>query len=125
MSQQTANGSSLKIGAAVLTCRLTRLRKGARLADNTNSANSSTSYISVVADNSWSASVPWDSTNIPDTGFGLAPGAVVTLTFVLGGSGKVESLTSTTVEAVEDIMDSAGDIIRTEISGKGGVLTAA
>ncbi len=125
MSQHTANGSGLKIGTTVLNCKLTRLRKGARLADNTHSGISSANYVKVVNDHAWSASVPWDDTNIPDTGFGLAQGAVVTLIFLMGDTAKTEQLAGTTVESVEDIFDSAGDIIRTEIAGKGGVLTPA
>jgi hypothetical protein len=121
----SGNGSLLKIGGASLNCKLTRLRKAARLTENTHSGTSSSNYVEVVPDNSWSASVPWDSSNIPDTGFGLAPGTQVTLVFTLGSSGLSESLTNTTVETVEDVMDNAGDIIRTEITGKGGVLTAA
>jgi hypothetical protein len=119
------NGSFLTIGAAILNCKATRVRKGARLAENTHSGVSSTNFEAVVGDNSWSASVPWDSTNLPDTGFGLTVGAKVTLQFNLGRSGKFETLTNTSVETVEDVMDNEGDIIRTEITGKGGALTPA
>jgi hypothetical protein len=125
MSFHTANGSALKIGGTTLNARLTRLKKGARLAENTHSGTSSSNYEKVVLDHSWSASIPWDDTNIPDTGFGLAPGAKVTLIFTMGDTAKTETLTNTSVESVEDVFDNGGDIIRTEISGKGGVLTAA
>lgn len=121
----SGNGSSLQIGGTSLNCTLTRLRKMSRLAETTNSGTSSSQYQNVVKDHSWSASIPWDSTNIPDTTFGLTEGAVVTLQFNMGGSTKFETLTGTTVESLEDIMDSKGDIIRTEVSGKGGVLTRA
>jgi hypothetical protein len=125
MAFHTANGSALKIGAAVLNCRMTRLRKAARLTENTHSGTSSSNYEKVVGDHSWSASIPWDDTNIPDTTFGLVPGAKVTLVFTMGDSAKAESLAGTSVESVEDVFDNQGDIIRTEVSGKGGVLTAA
>jgi hypothetical protein len=125
MSFYSGNGSSLKIGTAVLNCKLTRLRKGARLTENTHSGVSSSNYESVVPDHSWSAAIPWDSSNIPDTGFGLSVGSKVTLIFAMGSSTKTQTLTNTTVESVEDVMDNAGDIIRTEISGKGGALTPA
>ncbi len=125
MGQETANGSSLQISSTLLHCRLTRIRKASRLADNTNSGTAASDYIEVVKDHSWSASINWDSTNIPDTDFGLNEGARVTLRFNLGGGGKFEILTNTTVESLEDVMDSAGDIIRTEVSGKGGTLTRA
>lgn len=123
MANWSANGSSLGIGVTTLACKMTRMRKASRLAEATDSGTSSSRYIQVVKDHSWSASVVWDDTNLPDTDFGLVEGAVVTLIFTMGGSGKTETLTGTTVESLEDIMDSAGDVIRTEISGKGGVLT--
>lgn len=119
----SANGSSIIIAAATLAVTMSRVRKFARLAETTNSGTSSSQYQKVVSDHSWSASIPWDSTNLPDTDFGLVEGTVVTITFNMGGSAKTEVLTNTTVESLEDIMDSKGDIIRTEVSGKGGVLT--
>lgn len=125
MAFATANGSSVVIGAATLNCTMTRIRKAARLTETTHSGTSSTIYQQVVKDHSWSLSCPWDSSNIPDTDFTLTEGSVVTLKFNLGGTAKFETLTGTTVETLEDIMDSKGDIIRTEASGKGGVLTRA
>lgn len=121
----SALGSSIQISSTVLHCRATRVRKAARLAENTHSGCAATNYDAVVPDHSWNASVPWDETNIPDTDFGLAPGDKVTVRFNQGSTGKFETLTDTTVETVEDIHDNAGDIIRTEITGKGGVLTPA
>lgn len=125
MASASALGSALLIGATRLEARLTRVRKGSRLTENTHSGVLATNYDPVVPDNAWSGSVPWDDTNIPDTDFGLVAGAKVTLKFLLGAGGKFEILTGTTVETVEDIMDNAGDIIRTEISGRGGVVTLA
>lgn len=119
----SANGSDLQISSTTLACKMTRMRKASRLAEATDSGTSSSKYVPVVSDHSWSASVVWDDTNMPDTDFGLTEGAVVTLRFNMGDSGKFETLTGTTVESVEDIMDNTGDVIRTEISGKGGVLT--
>lgn len=123
MANWSANGSNLVTGAATLACTMTRMSKMSRLAETTDSGTSSSRYQEVVKDHSWSASVVWDDTNLPDTDFGLTEGATVTLRFNMGGSGKFETLTGTTVERLEDIMDSKGDVIRTEISGKGGVLT--
>lgn len=125
MAQQSANGSALMIGAATLHCTMTRLPKGARLAETTDSGTSSSRYKMVVKDHRWAASVCWDDTNIPDTDFGLVEGAEVTLIFMMGTTGKTNILTGTTVETCEDIMNSSGDVIRTELSGKGGVLTRA
>ena len=123
MANWSANGSKITVGAVDLHCRMTRVDKGARLAERTDSGTSSTAYVKVVADHAWSASINWDDTNLPDTDAGLTEGSVVTITFTMGGSTKTEVLTGTTVERMTDIMDSAGDIIRTEVSGKGGVLT--
>lgn len=123
MAFWSANGSSITVGAVTLHCRMTRLRKAARLTENTHSGTSSSNYEKVVKDHSWSLSVPWDDTNLPDTDVLLIEGDKVTVTFAMGGSGKTEALASTTVESLEDVMDNAGDIIRTDISGKGGVLT--
>lgn len=125
MANWSGNGSTLVIGAAVLHCTNVRIEKGARLGETTSSASASTSYIPVVFDHSWSASVPWDDTNLPDTDFGLEPGAVVALVSGYGESGKNQTLTGTTVEKVTDVLDNRGDIIRTEISGRGGVHTPA
>jgi hypothetical protein len=125
MGYQTANGSKLTIGMTDLHTRNVRVRKAARLTENTHSGTSSSNYEAVVKDHSWEADVPWDDTNIPDTDFGLVEGTKVTLIFALGGSGKTEQLAGTTVESVEDILDNQGDIIRTRITGKGGVLTRA
>lgn len=123
MAFHSANGSSMQVGATTLHARLTRVRKAARLTENTHSGTSSALYHKVVKDHAWSGSVPWDDTNLPDTDVLLIEGDVVTIVFALGASGKTETLTNTTVEFLEDIMDNAGDIIRTEISGRGGVLT--
>ncbi len=125
MSFPSGNGSSLQIGAAVLHARLTRIRKGTRLTENTHSGTRSTTFEAVVPDNAWSGSIPWDSSNIPDVDFGLSQGAKVNLRINKGSSGKFEVLTGTSVEFCEDVHDNAGDIIRTDISGKGGVLTPA
>lgn len=123
MANWSGNGSSMLVGAVTLHCRLTRLRKNARLTENTHSGVSSSNYDKVVPDHSWSASVPWDDANLPDTDAGLVEGAKVTIVFAMGASGKSETLTNTTVESLEDVMDNAGDIIRTEVTGRGGALT--
>lgn len=125
MANWSANGSKLMIGAATLVTTNVTLIKGVRLAENTASANSSTSFVPVVKDHSWNCDVPWDDTNLPDTDFGLVEGAIVTLVFYDGASGKTETLTNTTVERLENVMNNENDIIRTRISGRGGVLTRA
>lgn len=123
MAFWSGNGSKLTIGVTDLNCRLTRLSQGARLSENTHSGVSSTNFEQVVKDHSWSAEIPWDDTNLPDTDFGLTEGAKVTLIFTFGSSTKTATLTNTSVERVEHVLDNAGDIIRTSVSGRGGVLT--
>jgi len=123
MANWSANGSKLVIGVTTLHCTNVTLVKQARLVENTNSANSSSNYDAVSKDHSWTADIPWDDTNLPDTDFGLVEGAKVTLIFNQGGSGKTATLTSTTVERLETIMNNENDIVRVRASGKGGVLT--
>lgn len=123
MAFWSGNGSKLMIGLTTLHCKNVRLRKMARLVENTHSGVSSSNYQSVVPDHSWSCEIPWDDTNLPDTDFGLTEGAVVTLVFNMGTSGKTATLTGTTVESLENVMDNSGDIVRTNITGKGGALT--
>lgn len=123
MANHSANTSKLVIGAATLHCTEVNLIKSARLTENTSSANASTNYVKVVADHSWSATVPWDDTNLPDTDFGLVEGVQVTLVFNQGASGKTATLTNTTVERLETIMNNEQDIVRCRVSGKGGALT--
>jgi len=120
----SANGSKLVIGVTTLHCTNVNLIKQARLVENTNSANSSSNYVPVIKDHSWSADVPWDDTNLPDTDFGLTEGAQVTLVFNEGAtSGKTATLTATTVERLETMMNNEQDIVRCRVSGKGGALT--
>lgn len=121
----SGNGGSITAPGGILNVGKWTLRKSARLAENTHSGTTATNYETVVPDNSGTVEIPWDSINIPDTGAGLAPGAKINITFSLGRSGKTETLTSTTVEFAEDVNDNAQDIVRTQVSFKGGVLTPA
>lgn len=123
MANWSANGSKLMIGATTLHTTDVTLIKQARLVENTSSANSSSNYVPVIKDHSWTATIPWDDTNLPDTDFGLVEGAQVTLIFNEGTSGKTATLTNTTVERLETMMNNEQDIVRVRISGKGGALT--
>lgn len=123
MAFHSGNGSTITVGSTVLHCKRATLRKNARLVENTHSGVSSSNYERVVPDHSWTVEVPWDDTNLPDTDVGLVEGAKATIVFAKGGSGKTMTLTNTTVETLEDVMDNEGDIIRTVITGKGGALT--
>ena len=97
---------------------------GARLVENTNSASGgATNYDKVVDDPSWSAEIPLDLANLPDTDVGFAGGQKVNVKFFLGSSAKFYQLTGTTIEEVRVRNDNAQDIVRATITGKGGVIT--
>lgn len=124
MAFHSANGSIITKGGTTLHVTNVTVVDGARLVENTNSANSSTSFDKVVADNSSNFDLPWDDTNLPDTDVGLTPGTKVTLVFTLGSSsGKTATLTNTTVERLETILNNENDIVRSRVSTRGGVLT--
>jgi len=124
MAFHSANGSIITKGGTTLHVTNVTVIDGARLVENTSSANSSTSYDKVVADNSATFDLPWDDTNLPDTDVGLTPGTKVTLVFAIGAtSGKTATLTNTTVERLETVMNNENDIVRSRCSTKGGVLT--
>lgn len=124
MANWSANGSIITKGATTLHVTNVTVIDGARLTENTGSANGSTNYDKVVADNSSTFDIPWDDTNLPDTDVGLTPGSKVTLVYTIGGgSGKTCTLTNTTVERLETIMNNDQDIVRSRCSTKGGVLT--
>lgn len=119
----SALGSSLQIGAATLHCQVTEIIDRARLVENTHSGVTSTNFDKVVPDNAWSAQIPWDDTNLPDTDFGLVPGVKVTLKFPSGATGKFQTLTGTSVEMLRHMKDNGNNIIMTFASGKGGDIT--
>lgn len=125
----SGNGGSIvctgEFGTITLNIGKWTLRKGTRNVDNTHSGTSSTNYENVVPDNSGTLEIPWDSENIPDSDVGLINGAKVTLVLNLGKSGLSHLLSNTLIEFNEDTNDNGQDIIRTQCSFKGGVLTPA
>lgn len=123
MANASALGSSLQIGITTLHCHVTEVVDRSRLVENTHSGKTATNYDPVVPDNAWSAEIPWDSENLPDTDFLLIPGTKVTLKFPSGGTGKFQQLAATTVEMLRHLKDNANNIIKTFASGKGGDLT--
>lgn len=125
MSFYSGNGGYITVQGTRLNIGKWTLRKGSRLVENTHSGVSSTNFNPVVPDNSGTIEIPWDSSNIPDTIAGLVPGTQVTLQLYLGTSGLFHTLTNTSIEFAEDVDDNAQDIIRTQVSFKGGSLTAA
>jgi hypothetical protein len=110
---------------AALTLNVTKwtVRKTARLAEATHSGKAATNFEKVVPHYEWTAEVPWDDENLPDTDGTLIEGAKVTIRFVLGASTKLIVLTDTSVETLEQVDDNENDIIRAVVSGKGGSLT--
>lgn len=99
------------------------LRKNARLTENSHSGVSATNYELVIKDHSWTADIPWDDTRLPDTDEGLNEGDKVTIRFDKGTSTKFATLTSSSVETLEEVNDVANNILMVRVSGKGGVLT--
>lgn len=120
-------GGSLTVdpaGAAfVLVVHKHTVRKTARLVENTHSGVTATNFEKVVPHYEWTAEIPWDDTKLPDTDGTLNEGAKVTLKFTDGGSTKFLTLTDTSVETLEEVVDVANNIITVVLSGKGGTLT--
>lgn len=108
-----------------LTINVTKhtVRKTARLAETTHSGNTATSFAKVIPHYEWEAEGVFDDTNLVDTDLSLIEGAVVTLKFNDGSSTKFVTLTSTSVETVEEVEDVREDVIRWVVRGKGGTIT--
>lgn len=126
MSFVSGNGGKISNMTATkdLTIGVWEGNFGARLTENTNSSTGgATNYEKVVDDPSWSAEVPLDLQNLPDTDVGFTGGAKVNAKFFLGGSVKFYTLTGTTIEEVRVRDDNAQDIVRATITGKGGAIT--
>jgi len=123
MSFWSGNGGQIVVGAVTLNVTKHTVRKTARLAEATHSGVAATNFEKVVPHYEWSAEIPWDDTNLPDTDAGLAEGAKVTIVFHDGDSGKTLTLTNTSVETLEQVDDNEKDIIRAVATGKGGTLT--
>jgi hypothetical protein len=123
MALHSGNGGEIVVGAVTLHVTKWTVRKTARLAEATHSGKTATNFEKVVPHYEWTAEIPWDDTNLPDTDAGLVEGAKLTITFHDGASGKTLVLTDTSVETLEQVDDNENDIIRAVASGKGGTLT--
>ncbi len=94
-----------------------------RLAEVTNSGFAGSQYAPTLPDPSWSISLPRDDTAYPEA-LGITPGAfLANVWFKLGADSKYDKVSATTVEAVQKECNSAGDVVRITITGKGGSLT--
>jgi len=121
---RSGNGSYVEVGAVRLDIATGTINTGARLVENTHSGTAGASnYEKVVDDASWTIEVPWDEANQPDTDAGLLPGSKVTLKQFHGAGAKFITLTNTTVESFETVLNNSTDIIRCRIAGKGGSIT--
>lgn len=111
-------------GGAELPVTRHVVNKTARLTETTYSANTATSYQSVVPDFSWEIEGIWDDTVLPDTDANLTDGTVLTtLVFQDGTSTKSVTLSGTTVESLVETEDVVNDVIRWRATGKGGTIT--
>jgi hypothetical protein len=112
-------------GGAELNVGKWEVRRTARTVENTHSGTGgSTNFNLVVYHAEWTIEIPWDDTNLPDTDMGFVPGTQLSaLVFQHGNSGKTISIASTMVEEHVTINDPQNDIVRSRVSGRGGVLT--
>lgn len=124
MAILSGNGGKMQIGVADFHIGKWTLSKNPRLAECTNSGNTSgTRYKKVVLDPSWSCELPFDAAATIEAA-GLDAGTEVSsLKFKLGSGTTYYTLATTTVETVEAICDNNGDVVRYRITGKGGDLT--
>lgn len=120
MGFNTANGSSLTVGAVVLHISKYRLNNGVRSVENTHSGTGGfTNFEKVVRAPEWDAEGPLDEDNLPDVDAGLNPGDKVSVKFQEGADTRFITLTNTFVDTFEVIADNAGDILRWRATGKG------
>lgn len=91
--------------------------------ENTHSGTEgATNFDHVVEHNEWSIAVPWDETNTPED-VSLVRGDKVDIVFQYGATGNSDTLTNTLVTSVKTVNDNQGDIIRVDVTGKGGKMT--
>lgn len=97
--------------------------KDPRLTEKTHSGTGGYSaFQGTVKHVEWSADVPWDDTNFPEAAaVGLAEGAIVTLHLKLGDAALFYKVTGTTVNTIRVVTNNVEDIVRFNITGKGGV----
>jgi len=82
-----------------------------------------TSYRVFVIDAEWSFTLFYDTTDAAIAA-GFVQGSIVTVKFLLGGSGLADIMTGTTVAGIRRVLDAKGETpIGVTIHGKGGVLT--
>lgn len=93
----------------------------------TGSGNGTT-YLPGIAVNTWSATFPLDTTQLPET-VGLYPGAPIYEAYFQRGNETntgnpvYDLLERTTVTNVQMVDDNKGDAFRVMVSGMGGILT--
>lgn len=116
--QTSVNGSSW-VTHDVATWTLT---DGSRTTENTHSGTGGgTRYDHVVKDPNWRLELPWDQDSPPDVNF--SSGQKIYVRFKHGAGAVIRQCSLTTVENIETVDNNASDIVRSTVSGKGGVIS--
>ncbi len=91
-----------------------------RLTENTHSGVAATNYEKVVPDNSWRLNAPWDQDGPLDS---LVTQSKIHIRFKHGSGAVLRQCANTTVESIETVDNNSNDIVRVNMSGKGGVVS--
>lgn len=120
----TPVGGSLVVGVTTVPVGMWEGNWEGRAAEVTHTDGAgATSYRAFVIDAEWSFTMMYDTTDAA-VAAGLTVGAIVTIKFLLGGGGKCDLVTNTTVLGIRRILDAKGETpIGVTIHGKGGVVT--
>lgn len=126
MSIPSGNGGFIQLAAGTPNIQHVSMWTGNwanRLAEVSNSGFAGSQYAPTLPDPSWSISLPRDDAAFPEA-LGLVAGAfLANVYFKLGADSKFDRVQATTVEAVQKECNSAGDVVRITITGKGGIAT--
>ncbi len=90
-----------------------------RIAEITSSADTASKFKGTIPDATIQISLLADDTTYPETS-GLSAGTTINLSLKLGTLAKFHNFTSTTVESVNTTDDSTQDVIRMEVTCRGG-----
>jgi len=119
----TPVGGSIKVGVVTIPDQQWEGNWTGPLADVTQTDGAGgSSFRGFVQVPEWSFTLFYDTTDAA-VAAGLVFGAVVTIEFLLGGSGLADIVTGTTVAGVRRVLDAKGETaIGVTITGKGGTV---
>ena len=125
MAAIPGNGGYVKVGTAGAAVRVDvgdwSLSDNNRLVDGTTSAYSSSNYEGTIGDHSVDLTLLADDTNFPETA-GLVSGSKISISLHLGTLAKWHTISGATVATIGTVDKSDGDVIRMQVSCKGGTL---